>query len=237
MAVQEEGELVAAEPRDHLALPEDVGRTRRDDREQLVAHRVAEGVIDAFEVVEVEQQQRTARVGQGEPLAHVLAQGRRLGSPLSSSVRASRRDVASDCSCRSPQASRSNATNTVISATHDAGRGTCHGTRGTSAARATSELTSGSPTAAYGRGARTVSSAASEPPAAIANRTNPVAQSPLQTPVYPGSPLIRLCSHSASPKNTHSSPADSSHQERPGRQRKSATVPIMAIVRMASRIG
>ena len=57
-ARQQRGELVAAEPGEHVALAQPRAQHRRDARDDLVAGGVAERVVDVLEVVEVEQQQR-----------------------------------------------------------------------------------------------------------------------------------------------------------------------------------
>ena len=60
-ALDEHDELVAAEPADRVGLAQDAGDPCGDDAQQLVADRVAEGVVDALEAVEVDEHRR--RVG------------------------------------------------------------------------------------------------------------------------------------------------------------------------------
>lgn len=57
VAGQQDRELVAAQPRDRVPLPEPSPQPLRDLLQQQVAGVVAEGVIDLFEAVEVEQEQ------------------------------------------------------------------------------------------------------------------------------------------------------------------------------------
>ena len=55
---QQHGELVAAQPRQHVGLAQPRREQLRDARDDVVAGLVAERVVDVLEVVEVEQQQR-----------------------------------------------------------------------------------------------------------------------------------------------------------------------------------
>ncbi len=55
-AFEQDGELVAAEPRDRIAGSDRVGQPLGNDPEQLVASGVAQGVVDILEVVEVDEQ-------------------------------------------------------------------------------------------------------------------------------------------------------------------------------------
>ena len=68
-------ELVAAEPGDHVVLPNARREALRDHREQLVAGGVAQAVVDRLEVVEVDEEH-------GEVLAALLAQPRELRDPF-----------------------------------------------------------------------------------------------------------------------------------------------------------
>ena len=63
-----DGELVAAEAGEDVALAQALAEQRRDPRDDLVAGGVAERVVDVLEVVEVEQQQRAV----GAVAAHEL---------------------------------------------------------------------------------------------------------------------------------------------------------------------
>ena len=57
-SVAEDGELVTPEPHEQVVLGRPGGEAPRDLAEQLVARRMAEGVVDLLEVVEVDQDQR-----------------------------------------------------------------------------------------------------------------------------------------------------------------------------------
>ena len=57
-AWSDDGEFVAAEPRQHLILVEDAGRAARDRLQQRVAGGMAEKVVDLLEAVEVDAEQR-----------------------------------------------------------------------------------------------------------------------------------------------------------------------------------
>ena len=82
VALHEHGELVAAEARDHVLLAHGAHEPGRDAAQQLVADRVAERVVDALEVVEVDEHHgdlvRAARL---ERLAHALGEQRAVGEP------------------------------------------------------------------------------------------------------------------------------------------------------------
>ena len=56
----DDGELVAAHARDHVELARAAAQTLADQLEQLVADMVAERIVDALEVVEVETEHREA---------------------------------------------------------------------------------------------------------------------------------------------------------------------------------
>ena len=60
-ARQDHDELVAAQPRDGVRLAHRAGQPLRDRLQQLVAGVVAQRVVDALEVVEVEEQARDVR--------------------------------------------------------------------------------------------------------------------------------------------------------------------------------
>ncbi len=55
---QDQGELVAADARQDVAVAQDVAQRVADARQELVAGGVAEGVVDQLEAVQVEQHQR-----------------------------------------------------------------------------------------------------------------------------------------------------------------------------------
>ena len=81
MALQDR-EFVAAKPRDGVALAHRDANALRDDPEQLVADRMAERVVDALEVVEVEIEHRhrlAVRFHAREPFRHFLAQQHAIG--------------------------------------------------------------------------------------------------------------------------------------------------------------
>ncbi len=59
---KQDGELVAAEPRQHVGRTATLPQARAERAEQLVADRMAEAVVDRLEAVEVEHQHRSALV-------------------------------------------------------------------------------------------------------------------------------------------------------------------------------
>ena len=82
---QEHGELVAAEPGDHVAGAQRALDPLRDDLEQPVADLVAEGVVDLLEPVEVEEEQRERLAAAG-----ALLEGAVEGPEQELAVRAAR---------------------------------------------------------------------------------------------------------------------------------------------------
>ena len=81
---QQDGELVAAEPGQHVARPQRGAQPRADLAEQVVAGVVAEAVVDLLEPVEVEQQQRGRAPGGRRGRATrsaALEQGAAVGQP------------------------------------------------------------------------------------------------------------------------------------------------------------
>jgi hypothetical protein len=72
---QEHGELVAAEPRRRVRLPQAGSQAPRDPAQQPVAHGVPERVVDRLEAVEVHEQD-------GEPLTTPPRCGDRLGEAV-----------------------------------------------------------------------------------------------------------------------------------------------------------
>jgi hypothetical protein len=70
--VQEDRELVAAHPRSQVLVLERAAQPPRDRREQLVADRVPEAVVDRLEVVEVEEQDGEVALPGGQQLAELL---------------------------------------------------------------------------------------------------------------------------------------------------------------------
>ena len=62
---QESQELFAAPAHDHVGLAQDLGQAGRDRGQHRVARRVAVGVVDMLEVVDVEQEQRADAVRPG----------------------------------------------------------------------------------------------------------------------------------------------------------------------------
>ena len=71
-AVEQDGELVAAEPRRQVAGAQAGAQAAGEGDQQLVADLVAEAVVDALEVVEVEEEHDGAAVGPGERGLHLL---------------------------------------------------------------------------------------------------------------------------------------------------------------------
>jgi hypothetical protein len=74
-------EFVAAETAHESVLAERMPNPLDDLAEQLVAKRMAERVVDGFESIEIEQQERrpASALFIGEDLAHALAQARAVG--------------------------------------------------------------------------------------------------------------------------------------------------------------
>ena len=70
VAVDEQGELVAGEAGDEAHRRGQIGQSQPDGGEKIVAGLVAEGVVDGFEVVEVEQDD-AGRGGRGECLVEM----------------------------------------------------------------------------------------------------------------------------------------------------------------------
>ena len=68
----DDGEFVAAEARDRVALAHAALQPRRDLLEQRVAGRMAERVVHALEAVEVEAQDRRAAVARGRACSAVV---------------------------------------------------------------------------------------------------------------------------------------------------------------------
>lgn len=62
---REDDELVAADPRDGVAVPKRTPQPIRDDDQQLVAEQVAEAVVDVLELIDVDEQQAHSVAGQG----------------------------------------------------------------------------------------------------------------------------------------------------------------------------
>ena len=77
----DDDELVAAEAGDEVARAHGRAQPARDLDEQLVAGRVAEGVVDDLEVVQVEEEAGQAAGARPEPLGHVLGEQRAVGQP------------------------------------------------------------------------------------------------------------------------------------------------------------
>ena len=76
---QEDGELVAAEPRHGVGLAQRRAQPRRDALQDAVAGMVAERVVDLLEAVQVEQQQReraVLAVGDARRLVETIVQER-----------------------------------------------------------------------------------------------------------------------------------------------------------------
>ena len=102
----EDGELVAAEPRHRQVGPDEAPHPVGGGLEHRVAGRVAEAVVDVLEPVEVEQHE-----GQRPTVLQAHARGPAArhagsGSPVSSSVRDSRSASAAPCASRRASTSR-----------------------------------------------------------------------------------------------------------------------------------
>ena len=74
---EHDGELVAAEPGDGVAVAQLVLQPLGEGAQQPVARLVAEGVVDLLEVVEVEEQERDGVAGAGARRAAPGRAGRR----------------------------------------------------------------------------------------------------------------------------------------------------------------
>ncbi len=86
----DDGELVAAHACDHVELARAAAQTLADKLEQLVADMVAERVIDALEVVEVEAKHRQALAALDalDLVVELFEQQRAVGRSVSASWRA-----------------------------------------------------------------------------------------------------------------------------------------------------
>ena len=86
----DDGEFVAADARHRVDLAHAMAKPRRHHLEQLIAHRMAERVVDALEAVEIEKQHRelVAAADAGQRLGEPLAKQQRLGRSVSASCRA-----------------------------------------------------------------------------------------------------------------------------------------------------
>ena len=82
--LDQDGELVAAQPRDGIGLPQAAGETLGHDRQQAVAGDVAEAIVDRLEAVQVEDHDRDQALVAPRPgeraLQPVLKQ-RAVGQP------------------------------------------------------------------------------------------------------------------------------------------------------------
>ncbi len=89
---EEDRELVAPDSRDGVCRPDGGCESCADHREQAVARDVAEGVVDALEVVEVEEQHGHRSVDPVPPVEGVrrcaCRSRARFGSPLTASWKA-----------------------------------------------------------------------------------------------------------------------------------------------------
>ena len=72
LTVDQHDELVAPEPSDGVPLAEDAGQPVGHQEEQLVTRRVAEGVVDVLEVVEIQEEGGHRGVLAPEPQHHLL---------------------------------------------------------------------------------------------------------------------------------------------------------------------
>ena len=100
-AGHDDGEFVAAEPREHLAVVEDAAGAAGDRLQKRVAGGMPEEVVDLLEAVEVEAEQREPAAGRDAAAAisrsSLLLKLRRLGRPVSASCWARCRRSASAC--------------------------------------------------------------------------------------------------------------------------------------------
>ncbi len=78
-AVEQHGELVAAEARDGVGRAHALAQALGDRDQQLVADRVAERVVDGLEVVDVDEQHGDGRIGLGERLVDAVDEQRAVG--------------------------------------------------------------------------------------------------------------------------------------------------------------
>ena len=88
LVVDQDRELVAAQPGSHVSLAEAATDAIADHDQQLVAGGVAEGVVDRLEVVEVEEEDHrpdAVRPRHADPRDAVSANETRFGSPVSGS--------------------------------------------------------------------------------------------------------------------------------------------------------
>ena len=87
--LDQDGELVAAEPRDRVAGPDRVGEALADRLEQRVAGRMTEAVVDGLEVVEVEEEHRDPEPGRAGATSTACStrsvKSARLARPVSGS--------------------------------------------------------------------------------------------------------------------------------------------------------
>ena len=87
-AGEEDGELVAAEPGEHVGLAHAHPQQRGDAAKQVVAGAVAERVVDVLEVVEVEHQHGAAAAVAphlGDPLVELVLEPAAVERPVSGS--------------------------------------------------------------------------------------------------------------------------------------------------------
>ena len=77
---QQNGELIAAQPRHHVGDLQPLAESRPDLSQQDVAHLVTKAVVDLFEVVDVEQQEGyRGSVSTGDRPIELLAQHQAVG--------------------------------------------------------------------------------------------------------------------------------------------------------------
>ena len=103
----DDGEFVAAEPADKVVGPGQGAQPIGDDAQQIVADRMAVGVVDVFEPVEVDDQQRDRRLpptGLAKASSRRSRMAVRLASPVSGSRRACLEMRASNNAARSASA-------------------------------------------------------------------------------------------------------------------------------------
>ena len=86
-AVEQDGELVAAEARGQVAGAQHPAQAAGEGDEQLVADLVAEAVVDPLEVVEVEEEHDRAAVGRASAASTCWVNSARLASPVERVVR------------------------------------------------------------------------------------------------------------------------------------------------------
>ena len=76
---RENGEFVAAHPRDKIVGSRGRAQARGDPDQQRIAGRMAHGVVDGLELVEIDEQHGQGRLGSLQPARHFAKQQRSVG--------------------------------------------------------------------------------------------------------------------------------------------------------------